>query len=228
MTIAVILAGGSGKRFGANKPKQFLMVAGKMIIQHSIEAFHNNKSIDEIAIVCHKDYVDDIRNVVKTYNYNKVKNVLPGGKERYHSSLAALSIYKNPDDKILFHDAVRPLISQRIISDCVETLKNFDAVEVAVPTTDTIVEVNEDGYIRNIPNRSCLRNVQTPQGFKVGCIAKAFEIAMKDQNFIPTDDCSVVFKYLPDTIIKIIEGESTNIKITYKSDMEMAEKVLNK
>lgn len=232
MNVAVILAGGSGSRVGGDRPKQFLEVAGKMIIEHTIEAFHRNNRIDEIAIVSRQDYVDEVKAMVSKRGYAKVRHVLCGGKERYHSSLAALAAYTDADDHLLFHDCVRPLVSQRIINDCLDALQQYDAVDVAVPTTDTIIEaspcLSQGGelVIAAIPPRSTLYNVQTPQGFRRGVIAKAFEIALQDASFQPTDDCSVVFRYMPDTPIHIVNGDTTNIKITYKEDLEFAERIL--
>ena len=226
MNVAIILAGGSGTRLGGERPKQFLTVAGKMVIEHTIEAFHRNSRIDEIAIVTRVDYVDDMREMIARNAYGKVKHVLCGGKERYHSSLAALAVYHDDDDRLLFHDCVRPLVSQRIIDDCLDALDSYDAVDVAVPSTDTIIEVDEQGNICRIPQRSRLRNVQTPQGFRRCVIRRAFDLALQDPDFMPTDDCSVVFRYLPDTRIRVVEGDTSNIKITYKEDLEFAERML--
>lgn len=226
MNVAIILAGGSGTRLGGERPKQFLTVAGKMVIEHTIEAFHSNSRIDEIAIVTRVDYVDDMREMIAQNAYEKVKHVLCGGKERYHSSLAALAAYHDDDDRLLFHDCVRPLVSQRIIDDCLDALDSYDAVDVAVPSTDTIIEVDEQGNICRIPQRSRLRNVQTPQGFRRCVIRRAFDLALQDPEFMPTDDCSVVFRYLPDTRIRVVEGDTSNIKITYKEDLEFAERML--
>lgn len=226
MNVAIILAGGSGTRLGGERPKQFLTVAGKMVIEHTIEAFHRNSRIDEIAIVTRVDYVDDMREMIAQNAYEKVKHVLCGGKERCHSSLAALAVYHDDDDRLLFHDCVRPLVSQRIIDDCLDALDSYDAVDVAVPSTDTIIEVDEQGNICRIPQRSRLRNVQTPQGFRRSVIRRAFDLALQDPEFMPTDDCSVVFRYLPDTRIRVVEGDTSNIKITYKEDLEFAERML--
>lgn len=226
MNVAIILAGGSGTRLGGERPKQFLTVAGKMVIEHTIEAFHRNSRIDEIAIVTRADYVDEMREMIARNTYGKVRHVLCGGKERYHSSLAALEAYHDDNDRLLFHDCVRPLVSQRIIDDCLDALDSYDAVDVAVPSTDTIIEVDEQGNICRIPQRSRLRNVQTPQGFRRSVIRRAFDLALQDPEFMPTDDCSVVFRYLPDTRIRVVEGDTSNIKITYKEDLEFAERML--
>lgn len=224
--IAIILAGGSGSRFGADMPKQFLQVAGKMIIEHTIDAFERHPMIDEIAIVSRADYMEEMREMVKKDGYVKVTHVLQGGKERYHSSLAAIEAFTDDDDNLLIHDGVRPLVSERIISDCVNALAEYEAVDVAVPTTDTIIELNEDGSIARIPQRRLLRNAQTPQCFRRRVIAEAFRLALQDPDFFPTDDCSIVLKYMPEVAIKVVDGEPSNIKVTYKSDLETVERRL--
>lgn len=226
MNIAIILAGGSGSRFGADRPKQFLTVAGKTIMEHTIEAFSCNKRIDAIAIVSRADFVDEVREMVERGGYSKVVKVLAGGKERYHSSLAALNAFTDDNDNLLIHDCVRPLVTQRIIDDCIDALQQYEAVDVAVPTTDTIIELDENGHISRIPQRRLLRNVQTPQCFRRGTLNRAFELALRDPEFIPTDDCSVVFTYLPDTPIHVVAGDTQNIKITYPEDLRFAEQIL--
>lgn len=220
--VAIILAGGSGTRVGGDKPKQFLEVAGKTVMEHCIEAFERSADIQEIAIVSRQDFVDDVKALVSRRQYAKVRHVLCGGKERYHSSLAALEAYPEPDCNLLFHDCVRPLVSQRIIHDCVEALRTYEAVDVVVPTTDTIIQLDEHGCISAIPPRAMLRNVQTPQGFRQGTIRRAFDLALQDPHFLPTDDCSIIHRYLPEVPIHVVEGDADNFKITYKSDLERA------
>lgn len=226
--VAVLLAGGSGSRMGADRPKQFIEVMGKTILEWSIIAFSKVDEVDEVCIVCRKDWMDDVRQLVERGQYEKVTHILPGGKERYDSSLAAIGAYQDDEVRLLLHDSVRPLVSERIIRDCIHALDQFDAVDVAIPSTDTIIEVNEDGIITRTPKRSLLRNVQTPQGFRLGTIRRAYELALQDPAFQTTDDCGVVFRYMPDVPIKVIEGETTNIKVTYPQDILMMEQVLNK
>lgn len=224
--IAIILAGGSGNRFGADMPKQFLTVSGKMIIEHTIDVFESHQMIDEIAIVCHEAYITEMQELIAKNEYTKVSRVLKGGKERYHSSLAAIEAFTDDNSNLLIHDGVRPLVTDRIITDCVEALNDYEAVDVAVETTDTIIELDEYGSIARIPQRRLLRNVQTPQCFRRGTIAKAFSLALQDPGFFPTDDCSLVYRYLPKVKIKVVEGEPMNIKITYKGDIEMMERII--
>lgn len=221
--IAIILAGGSGRRMGSALPKQFLKVNDKMVIEYTIDAFERSTHINEIAIVTHPDYVEEMKQIIASNPWKKVTHVLLGGKERTDSTLSALNAYTNNDDRLLIHDAVRPLVSLDIIMNVCTALNEYEAVNLAVPAVDTIIEV-ENGIMVGAPRRDRLRQVQTPQGFKRETLARAYEKALKDPQFVATDDCGVVFKYLPDTHIKIIEGENSNIKITYKEDLEFLRK----
>lgn len=231
MNVAVLLAGGSGRRMGGPEPKQFIKIHDRSILEHSIRAFHQHPQVDEIVIVAHADYIDRIQEIAAPYP--KVKHIVPGGKERYDSSLAAIKIYKSEELRVmseelnlLIHDAVRPLVSQRIITDCIDALQTYKAVDVAIPCTDTIVEVNAEGHICHITPRAMLRNVQTPQCFRLETIAEAYKRGLCDPNFITTDDCGVVHRYLPEEPIFVVSGETTNIKVTYPEDLILAEKIL--
>jgi len=222
--IAVILAGGKGVRLGYNKPKQFLKVAGKLIIEHTIEVFQKHEEIDEIVVVSHKDYIYLVEEVVNKNTFNKVKKILNGGNERSDSSLVAIHAYENEEVNLIFHDAVRPLVSFRIISDCIEALKKYNAIDVAIPATDTIIEVKHN-FISNIPNRNKLNRGQTPQAFKLSTIKEAYDLALQDENFIATDDCGVVKKYLPNEKVYVVKGEESNIKLTYEEDLFLLDKL---
>lgn len=226
MNIAVILAGGVGSRLGLEKPKQFLKVAGKTVLEHTVDAFQKHKDIDEIFIVMHPEYIAETQYFVNKNHWTKVKKILNGGNERYKSSLAAINACQNENDKLIFHDAVRPLVSIQIIDDVIKALDKYDAVDVALPATDTIIVLNkEKNCIDNIPNRNYLNRGQTPQAFKMGTIKKAYEIALKDPNFQTTDDCGIVKKYLPDVPVYVVKGEERNIKLTYPEDIYLLDKL---
>lgn len=222
--IAIILAGGVGSRLGMSTPKQFFKVAGKMVVEHTIDVFERNQHIDEIAIVSNPALVADFENIVLRNKWRKVKKILKGGAERYYSSLSAITAYQNEDANLIFHDAVRPLVSQRIIDDVVKALDTHRAVNVAVPSADTIIEVDGD-FITNIPDRSRLRRGQTPQAFDRQLIADAYDKALKDPNFRTTDDCGVVRTYLPEEPIFVVRGEESNMKLTYREDTYMMDKL---
>lgn len=224
MNVGVILAGGSGSRLDASIPKQFLKIAGKMVIEHTVDAFELNPNIDEIVIVSNPVYLSQIETLVLKNQWKKTKKIISGGNERYKSSLSAIYAYDDPEINLIFHDAVRPLISQRIIDDVVEALNSYHAVDVAILSADTIIEVN-DQQIKNIPDRSKLMRGQTPQGFKLHTIKQAYENALKDPNLKTTDDCGIVKKYLPEESVYVVMGEDSNMKLTYKEDVFMLDKL---
>lgn len=227
MNIAVILAGGTGSRLGAGIPKQFFKIAGKTVIEHTIDVFESNHLIDEIAIVVNELYVNTIEEIVLNNPWKKVRKILKGGQERYHSSLAAINAYAEfPDYNLIFHDSVRPLISQRILNDTIQALEKYNAVDVAIPTADTIIQVTECGeLIQSVPKRTLLRRGQTPQAFKLSTIRQAYEIALKDPDFISTDDCGTVVKYLPEEKVYVVKGDESNMKLTYKEDTYLLDKL---
>ena len=194
-----------------------------MVVEHTIDVFEHNANIDEIAIVSNPFYVSDFETIVIKNGWKKVKKILRGGEERYLSSLSAIHAYEGCDVNLIFHDAVRPLVSQRIINDVVQALEEYGAVDAALPATDTIIEVDGD-YIRQIPDRSKLKRGQTPQAFHIDVIDKAYRIALQDKAFKVTDDCGVVVKYLPETPVYVVAGEESNMKLTYKEDTYLLDK----
>lgn len=221
--IAIILAGGVGSRLGMSTPKQFFKVAGKMVVEHTVDVFERNPRIDEIAIVSNPMLIADFENIVLRNKWRKVKKILKGGKERYDSSLSAIRAYADEDVNLILHDAVRPLVSQRIINDVVDALQTHRAIDVAIPSVDTIVEVDDD-YISGIPDRSRLRRGQTPQAFDRALIEEAYEKGLKDPNFRTTDDCGVVQRYTDEPIF-VVRGEESNLKLTYREDTYMLDKL---
>lgn len=225
MNVAVILAGGVGNRLDKSYPKQFFKVAGKTVIEHTVDVFEKNQMIDEIAIVINSNYQVTIEEIVLANNWKKVRKILNGGVERYHSSMAAVNAYADKGNiNLIFHDAVRPLLSDRIINETVAALEKYNAVDVAIPAVDTIISTNDD-FIDAIPDRSKLKRGQTPQGFKLDTIKKAYEYALKDPAFKSTDDCGVVLKYLPQEKIFVVRGEEVNMKLTYKEDSYLLDKL---
>ena len=158
MNIALILAAGSGSRMGnADKPKQFLPIYGKPLMIHTIEAFEVQEDVDAIVIVTNDTYVDQVKVWCKQYDLAKVKAVVSGGNERqisvYNGLRAVKNIASSNDDVILIHDAARPLISQRIISDNIAVCKEYGAVDTVIKASDTIVRSKDEQSISDIPLR---------------------------------------------------------------------------
>ncbi len=228
-TVAVILAAGSGSRTGFSTPKQFLLLGGKTVLEHSVQTFHDHPGIDQVVIVTSTEFIPKVQDMVKADNWTKVTAVLPGGKERFDSSLAAVHHFSNnPDLVMLFHDAARPLVSARIISDTLKAMETFNAVDVAIPAVDTIVQCDAAGTVmESVQNRNLLWRMQTPQGFRQKTIAKAYEIALMDSGFTATDDCGTVLRYLPHEKVGIVRGDEKNIKLTYADDLPLMEFLLS-
>jgi 2-C-methyl-D-erythritol 4-phosphate cytidylyltransferase len=228
--IAVILAGGKGNRTGFKSPKQMMKLAGKPVIEHAILAFQTNKEINEIIVVSNSDCIEDVEQIVLTNRLSKVKAIIAGGEDRYESSLAAIRATKHYCNEfnvhLIFHDAVRPLLSQRIINDVIAALETYNAVDVVIKTTDTIIEADKvTNTISSIPNREYLCNGQTPQAFSHEIIERAYELALSDPDFLTTDDCGVVLKYLPDEKIYLVDGDTKNLKLTYEEDLHILDKL---
>ncbi len=225
-TVAVLLAGGIGVRVGLGIPKQLIKIAGKAIVQHTLEAMNASPIIDEIIIVMNAGAIDQLDSLMDRERFPKLTRIIPGGATRNDSTLAALEVLgDDPNTKVLFHDAVRPFVDDRILEDCVEALDRYDAVDTAIPSADTIIQVDSSFQITGIPDRSTLRRGQTPQAFRAGTIRRAYELAAKDPGFHATDDCGVVFTYLPDTPIFVVEGTAENMKVTEPIDVHIADKL---
>ena len=218
---AVILASGKGERMNCGFPKQFAKIKGKTIIERSIEAFEKNENVDEIIVVSEPSTIEKIKEIVNKNNYKKVTKIVPGGAVRAESSSIGVGEVAVDDAKVLIHDAARPLVTQRIINDCISALDSCDAVHTAIKATDTIIEA-DNGTMKAATERSRMMQVQTPQGFRAGTIKKAHSLAKKDGFAGATDDCGIVFRYGL-TEIRIVEGDRTNIKITYPEDIAVAE-----
>ena len=234
--IAVILAGGIGARVGGNTPKQLLPLQdGKSVLEHAVDAFEQSPHINEICIVMHPDYIMHAEQMLLANAWQKVRHIIPGGKERWESSVNAIRRLGDEAMRqlgnavnLLLHDAARPFVSQEIIARVCEALKEHEAVTVAIPSTDTVYEM-ADGQVARIPQRSTIMRAQTPQAFRLELIAEAYTKALGVDSLnaeacakahLPaTDDCGVVFNHLPEVSVHIVLGEEQNKKITFKEDI---------
>lgn len=220
--IAIILAGGIGSRVGGQTPKQLLPLQdGRSILEHSIDAFEQAPCIDEIAVVMHPDFMEEARQLCERNNWQKVQKIIPGGNERWESSWHAILAYMEESGASLWlHDAARPFVSQRILADVAEALKEHEAVTVAVPVTDTLYKV-ESGKrkVESVPSRSEYMRAQTPQAFHLDVLADAYMRALEADYNMATDDAGIVRKFAPKHPIYIVAGEEANKKITYKEDL---------
>ncbi len=223
--IAVLLAGGVGTRVGLDIPKQLIKIAGRPIMEHTLSILNAHDDVDEIIIMMAPGHLDAVREMVRSGDYAKVSQILEGADTRNDTTLRALAALPDGECNVLLHDAVRPLVSHRIITDCFRALETHNAVDVAIPSADTIIEVDAENSIRDIPPRANLRRGQTPQAFKASVIKAAYDIAGRDENFVATDDCTVVLRYLPDEPIWVVAGEERNMKVTEPIDVYLADKL---
>jgi len=220
---ALIAAGGRGERIGGILPKQFMEIKKKPVLAYTVEKFEKCELIDEIILVVPEDYMSFCSyNIVDVCDFKKVKRILSGGKERQDSVYKGLLALSKDTDIVLIHDGVRPFISTEKIGKSIEMCKKEKAVILALPVNDTVKRVDE-GYVVTTLDRDKLWIAQTPQTFEYKLILEAYKKAIED-SFIGTDDSSLVerlgFK------VRVLEGESQNIKITTQEDLVLAEKII--
>jgi 2-C-methyl-D-erythritol 4-phosphate cytidylyltransferase len=230
-SVGVLLAGGVGQRVGHVMPKQLIEVAGKPILEHSIAVFESAPEIDEIVVLMTPGYADQVKEIVANGGYRKVSQVVDGGASRTESTWRALQALGAEECNVLLHDAVRPLLEPRIITACVAALETCAAVNVAIPSSDTVlvaVPGDRGEVIGEVLDRSVLRRSQTPQCFRLSVIREAYERALADPGFADrqaTDDCGVVLRYLPGVPIHLVPGSERNIKVTHPDDLRIAERL---
>jgi 2-C-methyl-D-erythritol 4-phosphate cytidylyltransferase len=226
-TVAVVLAGGIGTRMGLGRPKQLIRIAGKPILEHSIAAMQASPLVDEIVVVMVPGYLEQVRAIVAAGGYGKVSRVLEGAGTRTGSTAAALAALGEAECNVLLHDAVRPLVTQGIIAANVAALEVHRAVYTAIPSSDTVIEVDESEHrLTDVLPRHRLRRGQTPQSFRLSTIRAAYAIAAQDPDFTGTDDCTVVLRYLPQVPIAVVPGHERNLKVTRPIDLYLAERLL--
>lgn len=227
MNIAIILAGGSGTRMGSDIPKQFIDIYGKPLIIHTIEAFDINPNIDYIAVICKNEFKEDLTIWIRKYGISKVKWIVDGGNTRQESvynGINQLSDFCSNQDIVVIHDAARPLISQRIINENIESAKINKAVDTVIPTTDTIIRSIDGSVIEEVPVRRELYLGQTPQSFEYALIKKAHEEAKKENNLNATDDCQLVLKI--GNKVSLVKGDKLNFKVTTFEDLLILKSVI--
>ncbi len=225
-TGVVLLAGGKGTRMHNKVQKQYLPLAGKPLIVHSLEAFERSQA-DDIILVAGAGETGRIRHeIVEYFGFQKVSAVVEGGKERYHSVYAGLSALKNCD-YVLIHDGARPLVTDAIISRVIQGAREYGACVAGMPVKDTMKMTDGDGFAAGTPERSRMWQIQTPQAFAYPLIRRAYDWLMEEecrQTGI-TDDAMVLEAY-GGCRIKLVEGSYTNLKVTTPEDMVVAEALL--
>ena len=228
MNTAIILAGGVGSRMGVDRPKQYLVVNNKPIIIYCLEIFQNHPQIDNIVIVVSDEWKDYVQENVKHYNITKVCGYAPAGKTRQHSIFNGLICTEenSPNtDVCIIHDAARPLVSDKIISDCITGAVEDDGAMPVIPVKDTIYMSKDGKSIDSLLKRSELFAGQAPESFD---FKKYLDIhkSVSDEEIANTAGSSEI-AYRHDMKIRLVEGSERNFKITTIEDLETFETIVN-
>ncbi|MDN2452996.1 IspD/TarI family cytidylyltransferase [Lactobacillus sp. UCMA15818] len=230
MNIAVIFAGGVGKRMNSKElPKQFLKIHGKPIIIHTLELFEESSEVDAIIVVCVESWINYLNNLINKYNLHKIKKVVKGGKTGqesiYHGLVAAEKISKDSRDIAIIHDGVRPLITLKTIHDNVKSvIKNGSAI-TSIKAKETLLIVDEDEAIDTVPDRSHSRLARAPQSFYLEDILAVHKKAIKDGKLNFIDSCSMM-KFYGKTLF-LVDGPQENIKVTTPDDFYIMRAMLD-
>jgi 2-C-methyl-D-erythritol 4-phosphate cytidylyltransferase/2-C-methyl-D-erythritol 2,4-cyclodiphosphate synthase len=215
---AVIAAAGSGRRMGGNINKQYIMLGGMPVLAHSVSVFENNPYVDDIIIVVRRGEEElCIKEIVEKYRFSTISAVIAGGDERYDSIKEAVKILSPDTSYVLIHDGARPFVKSETVNAVLEACAVYGAAVPAVPLKDTVKCIDGD-VVTCTPDRSILRAVQTPQGFKRSIIEQAY--ASLGPDTVVTDDASLVEALnIP---VHVVNGDDMNIKITTPSDIRMS------
>ena len=218
---AIVLAAGSGKRMNSKVHKQYLIIQDRPVLYYSLKAFEDS-AVDEIVLVVGKGEEEFCRKeIVDKYGISKVKSIVEGGKERYHSVFEGLK-QTSDADYVLIHDGARPFVNQDIIRRCMQEVQKYQACVVGMPVKDTIKIADEEGYAKQTPDRKNVWMIQTPQTFSYALIYEAYEEMLKTEDAAITDD-AMVLERIKGKKSKQIEGSYRNIKITTPEDLLIAD-----
>lgn len=229
---AVLLAAGSGKRMNSDVKKQYLLINDKPVLWYALEAFEKS-FMTEVILVVSKDDMEYVKKeIVDKYGFKKVKAVVEGGKERYHSVACGIEA-AGECDYIFIHDGARPFLNKEILDRLLKDVRVYKACVAGMPVKDTIKIANEDGFAESTPNRNLVWQVQTPQVFSYELIKEAYERLIREEKEVLdrgikiTDDAMVVetFSNQP---VKLTEASYENIKITTPEDLILASAFLEK
>ena len=230
MIFAVILAGGTGSRMGsADMPKQFLEIKGKPILNHTVEKFLPNPAFEKIIILSPKAWLGHTRQILRKHTGDSDRlAVIEGGRTRNETIMNAIAYiereYGLDDDTIIVtHDSVRPFVTHRIIEENISAAQSFGACDTVIPATDTIVEGSGE-KISYIPDRSKMYQGQTPQSFKAKLLRDTYLSLTDDEKDILTDAAKILV--MKGIEVRLVRGETFNIKITYPYDLRIARSLL--
>lgn len=223
---AIILAAGVGKRMNSKIPKQFMELEGKPVLYYALKTFQES-FIDQLILVTGASELDFCKKeIVDKYGFNKVKAVVAGGRERYHSVYEGLKAVEGAD-YVFIHDGARPFVELDMLERAYAEVELNKACVIAVKAKDTVKIADKDGFVKTTPDRSLVWQVQTPQVFEFQAIKKAHEIVMQQDDIAITDD-AMVYEAAFGKPVKLVEGSYENIKLTTPEDMEIAHIFLQK
>ena len=224
---ALLLAGGDGNRFGGEKPKQFVRLAGEQILLRSLRAVAAS-GVDQVVVVAHPDWIRETTMLVESAALPIAVSVVAGGSTRNESTRNGLTaLAAADDDVIVVHDAVRPLVPEAVIRRAIEPVASgaVESTDTVIPSADTLVIVEQDEVIE-IPERGRYRRGQTPQVFRKDVLERAYAAAAAAGDLTATDDCSLVLRYVPGARILAVAGDEVNLKITTKVDLILADRMI--
>lgn len=227
----VILAGGQGSRMGnSDKPKQFLEVGGRPILIHTVEKFIVIPDFCKILVLVPKSWLAYTKDIIRKYiDQHKKIIVIEGGSTRNETIMNAIQYIEDAgcltdETVIVTHDSVRPFVTYRIIEENIRYAKECGACDTVIPASDTIVESNDGNFISNIPERNLMYQGQTPQSFKAVRLRHIYGSLTDEERNILTDACKIYI--LKNEPVHLVEGDVSNIKITYPHDLRVAEAIL--
>ena len=219
MNTAIIVAAGSGTRFGSPIPKQFLEIGGKPLLIHTLEKFENCAAIDKIILILSDGETEKFGRTLETFAFRKSIKVISGGASRAESVRCGLNaIDADQCEIVAVHDGARPFVTASEIAETIEKAKHFGAACLVAKVTDTIKQT-ADGVIVGTIDREDLRRALTPQAFRLEVLQKAF--APENFDSRATDECFLVEKL--GSRIAFVDGSAKNIKITTRKDFAVAE-----
>ena len=217
---AVIVSAGKGLRFMEGKKKQFTFLGGKPILAHTLDKFEACSLIRSVRLVVGEEDMDYcLKEIVERYGFQKVSQIVPGGKRRQESVKNGIDALPEDGEIVAIHDGVRPLVTQAMIEDSIHSAARYGAVVFAMPVKETIKISNPDGTVLKTLDRQSLWQIQTPQTFQVEVIREAHCRAVED-GFVGTDDASLVERL--GGKVHILTGSYANIKITTQEDLVLA------
>lgn len=220
--VAIVLAAGQGKRMKSNVQKQFMLIHDKPVLYYSLKVFEESDRIAEVVLVTGKDEIEYCREqIVGKYGFQKVRQIVAGGKERYHSVYEGLKMCEGAE-YVYIHDGARPFVDESMIERAYEEVCKSGACVIGMPVKDTIKIADEEGCIAHTPDRRLVWMIQTPQVFRYDVVRKAYDLQMSNENPFITDDAMVVEQMLG-MKVRLVEGSYRNIKITTPEDISLAE-----